>query len=61
MHSVAMTTYNCEFDTCTCQGVLDSILCDLVCQSRVSEFLRLYRFPPQIKLTLLSNYTLYRC
>ena len=33
------------------QGVLDTTLCDKVCQWQVDGFLRVVRFPPPIKLT----------
>ena len=48
----AMSGYHhksCEFETCWWWGVLDTTLCDEVCQ--VGGFLRILRFPPSIQLT----------
>ena len=39
----------CEFKSCSWRGVLDTTLCDKVCQ--VNDFLELLRSPPPIKLT----------
>ena len=41
---------SCEFEPCLWQGVLDTTLCEKVCQQQVGGFLR---FPPLIKLTVM--------
>ena len=45
--------YSCEFESRSLPVVLDTTLCDKVCQylRQVSGFLWVLRFPPPIKLT----------
>ena len=44
---------SCEFEPRLCRGVLDTILCDKVCQLLATGrwFSPVFRFPPPIKLT----------
>ena len=48
----------CEFESRSFRGVLDTTLCDKVCDRQVGGFLRVLRFPPPIKLaaTILLKY-----
>ena len=43
--------YHQEFESCWWWGVLDTSLCDKVCQWLVYGILRRLRFPPSIQLT----------
>ena len=46
---------SCELKTRSWRGVLDTTLCDKVCQWHVGGFLGILRFPPQIKLTTTTK------
>jgi len=45
----------CEFESCSWRGVLDTTLCDKVCQWLATghDFLRELQFPPPVKLTAM--------
>jgi hypothetical protein len=42
---------SCEFEPRSWLGVLDTALCDKVCQWQIGGFLRVLRFPPPTQLT----------
>ena len=52
------TVLNAEIEPHSWQDVLDTTLCDKVCQWQVSSFLQVLWFPPPIKLTPQNNWNI---